>query len=363
IEEIRDYNEKKAEVRFTAPEARVLIVDDIKTNLDVAEGLLVSYAMRMDTCLSGDEAVKLVRKNKYDLVLMDHMMPGMDGIETTRAIRALPGEYFQRLPVVVLTANAIAGMRDMFLEMGFNDYISKPIEIVKLNEIIARWIPEEKQIKAKRGIKRETFSGETGIFIPGVDTHKGITMTGGTEAGYRKVLAQFYKDAAERLPLFAETPTEGNLPLFTAQAHAIKSASGTIGAVEVSAEAAKLEAAGKTGDKAAIREGLPAFREHLTGIIEGIGKALKESEKPGVKSEDRKETKDRQLHSSLLTLKEALKVKNMKEIDRILEEIEQLPLDAETWEWINTISDQVLLGEYEGAITVIEAIIEEETSK
>jgi response regulator RpfG family c-di-GMP phosphodiesterase len=95
VEELRGYNEDNAGIRFTAPKARVLIVDDIKTNLDVAEGLLSPYAMQMDTCLNGGEAVKLVQKNSYDLVLMDHMMPGMDGIETTKLIRSLAGNIFK----------------------------------------------------------------------------------------------------------------------------------------------------------------------------------------------------------------------------------------------------------------------------
>jgi anti-sigma regulatory factor (Ser/Thr protein kinase) len=91
VEELRGYSEDNPSIRFTAPDARVLVVDDIKTNLDVAEGLLAPYAMRIDSCLNGKEAVGLVQENSYDLILMDHMMPGMDGIETAKAIRALPG--------------------------------------------------------------------------------------------------------------------------------------------------------------------------------------------------------------------------------------------------------------------------------
>ncbi|MDR3174450.1 MAG: response regulator, partial [Treponema sp.] len=333
VEELRGYSEDTSGIRFTAPEARVLIVDDIKTNLDVAEGLLVPYAMQVDTCLSGEEAVRLAGKNKYDLILMDHMMPGMDGIETAKAIRSLPGAYFQKLPIAILTANAIAGMRDMFLEMGFNDYISKPIEIGKLDELVARWIPVEKQIKAGGGIRRESLNGKTGILIPGVDAQKGVIMTGGAEAGYRKVLAQFRKDAVERLPVFAETPTEGNLLFFIAQAHAIKSAAGTIGAAEVSEEAAALEAAGKAGDTLTISEALPGFRERLKQLIEGIKKVL---EKKGGEVEI-KNGEQEDLTAPLSALRTALEAKNMKETDRLLAELE-MAADAETREAINAVS-------------------------
>jgi CheY-like chemotaxis protein len=312
--------------------------------------------MRIDSCISGNEALKLVESNKYDLVLMDHMMPGMDGIETTQAIRALPGEYFQKLPIVVLTANAISGMRDMFLESGFNDYISKPVEIIKLDDIIARWIPGEKQIKAGTLIRRERLGGEPEIRIPGVDTQRGIDMTGGTETGYRRVLAQFYKDALERLPVFAAPPGEtadgdnGRFSVFTAQAHAIKSAAGTIGAAEVSAEAAVLEAAGKAGDMETIRKTLPGFHERLTRLIEAIGKVPKGNAAP------RSESSFSVLYSPLAALKQALEAKNMKEIDRLLAELEQAA-DEETREWINAISDKILMGEYGEAAGCIDDLI------
>jgi signal transduction histidine kinase/HPt (histidine-containing phosphotransfer) domain-containing protein/ActR/RegA family two-component response regulator len=383
VEELRGYNEDKPGIRFTAPEARVLIVDDIKTNLDVAEGLLSPYGMRVDACLSGKEAVSLVENNRYDLVLMDHMMPGMDGIETTQAIRGLRGEYFQKLPIVVLTANAIAGMRDMFLGMGFNDYISKPIEIVKLDDIVARWIPGEKQIKTGTIIRRESFGGETGIRIPGVDTRKGIAMTGGAEAGYRKVLAQFYKDALERLPVFAALPAEtadgenerfpggkvsagkparkdsgpdpgGSLSAFAAQAHAIKSAAGTIGAAEVSAAAAALEAAGKAGDMETIRRTLPGFHERLgslAGEIQKVLEAEREEKGEGLPGKN-KEKKG----LTAAALRAALESKNMKEIDRLLAELEKAAADTETREAINAVSDKVLLGEYEAAIAAVAVI-------
>jgi signal transduction histidine kinase/CheY-like chemotaxis protein len=353
-ETLRGYNENNPGVYFTAPEARILIVDDIKTNLDVAEGLLAPYAMRVDSCLSGEEAVGLVQKNIYDLILMDHMMPGMDGIETAKAVRALGGEYFQKLPIVVLTANAITGMRDMFLEMGFNDYISKPIEIIKLDEIIARWIPANKQIKSG-GIRRETLSGEPGIHISGVDTRKGIAMTGGTETGYRKVLAQFYKDAAERLPVFAALPGETGLAGFTTHAHALKSAAGTIGAADVSAEAAALEAAGKAGDTRTIRETLPGFHERLTRLTAEIGKVLEEAreEKGGsVQAGD-----GGRVLSLLSALRAALEEKSMKRIDKLLEEMDGLSLGARERDAINAVADEILIGEYRKAQEAIDTIL------
>jgi signal transduction histidine kinase/CheY-like chemotaxis protein len=132
-------------IRFTAPGARILIVDDVSTNLKVASGLLSPYGARIDICNDGAEALSMVQAHKYDLVLMDHMMPGMDGIEATERIRQLPN--LRSLPIVMLTAGAVSGMREMFLSKGLDDYLSKPIEIAKLNEIMEKWIPADKKQK------------------------------------------------------------------------------------------------------------------------------------------------------------------------------------------------------------------------
>jgi PAS domain S-box-containing protein len=142
---------EKASVAFTAPEAKILSVDDIKTNLIVTKGLLSLYQMDIRISTSGAEAVELARENSYDIIFMDHMMPGMDGIEATAEIRKEEqarregGEDHSPAIIVALTANAVSGVREMFLERGFNDYLAKPIEIIKLNEIIGKWIPKHKQ--------------------------------------------------------------------------------------------------------------------------------------------------------------------------------------------------------------------------
>jgi signal transduction histidine kinase/CheY-like chemotaxis protein len=136
---------RQTRVRFTAPDARALIVDDLMTNLIVAQGLLSAYRLRVDICDSGSSAVSKVKDRRYDRVFMDHMMPGMDGVETTAAIRNMEGEYFKQLPIIALTANALSGMREMFLSKGFNDYLAKPIELAKLNALMEKWVPKEKR--------------------------------------------------------------------------------------------------------------------------------------------------------------------------------------------------------------------------
>jgi CheY-like chemotaxis protein len=126
------------------------VVDDIVTNLKVANGLLLPYKMRVDLCKSGVTAIEAMKTNRYDVVFMDHKMPGMDGIETTLMIRAMGDKdpYFKEVPIIALTANAIFGTKEMFIENGLNDFLSKPIDTVKLDALLKKWIPKDKQKSA-----------------------------------------------------------------------------------------------------------------------------------------------------------------------------------------------------------------------
>ena len=355
----------KTSVPFTAPAAKILIVDDIGTNLTVARGLLAPYRMHIATALSGGEAIELVKQNRYDFIFMDHMMPEMDGIETAAAIRALDGEYFKTVPIVALTANAITGMREMFIEKGFNDYLSKPIDIARLNEILAKWIPKEKHIKRgeayppaaklQPGIPAGSapVPRPSGIFsIPGVDTEKGITFTGGTIESYRQVLAIFRQDVEERLQLLRETPPPDSLPLFTTQVHALKSASATIGAGEIAAEAERLEAAGNAADLNLIRISLPGFTARLAELSLEIRNALNENDLTP-NSVNQNGQAAFALRPLLDELAEALKIQNTAGIDRILETLFQQPLDSYAKEKLEQISNEVLMAEFDTAAEIL----------
>ena len=128
---------------FRAPEAKVLIVDDNLVNRKVAAGLMKPFAMQIDTAKSGEEAIEMVKQKEYHLIFMDHMMPDMDGVETTHVIRGLEGESYKNVPIIALTANALSGVREMFIEEGMNDFIAKPINVRELSEKILSWLPFE----------------------------------------------------------------------------------------------------------------------------------------------------------------------------------------------------------------------------
>jgi signal transduction histidine kinase len=129
-------------VRADLSYAKVLVVDDFPMNIDVAAGMLRKYKMQVDCAMSGQEAVDRIKAGDpvYDAVFMDHMMPGMDGVEATKLIRSLGTEYVEKLPVIALTANAVSGSEQMFLDNGFNAFLPKPFNAVTLDAVVLRWV-------------------------------------------------------------------------------------------------------------------------------------------------------------------------------------------------------------------------------
>jgi len=206
------------------------------------------------------------------------MMPDMDGIEATTAIREWEAKQGKRegVPIIALTANAVSGMREMFLEKDFNDFIAKPIDVSKLDDMLDRWIPKEKKMLGSgeqgAGSRERSSNNDPHSLlhdIRGLDVQRGIALMG-SEAKYIKVLITFCNDAQERIEFFQKPPEEKDLHAFTIQVHALKSASASVGAVEISAYAARLEEAGRAGDIAFIEESLSEFVFLLTEMIKKI---------------------------------------------------------------------------------------------
>jgi signal transduction histidine kinase/CheY-like chemotaxis protein len=346
-----------------APDVRILVVDDIATNLKVAEGLLALYRVEVKTCTGGAEAIELIKNQPFDMIFLDHMMPDMDGIETAAVIRTMEDGAFKDIPIIALTANAISGMREMFLQRGFNDYLAKPIETTRLDDILRRWIPGERW-SAAADSGNGTEAPRSLLYIEGLDINRGISMTGGSEHGYREVLLLYYKDALKRLDLLKDAPTRETLDIFITQAHALKSASASIGAAEIAGKAAVLEAAGKNGDIRTIKKELDNFRNSLSSLIEGIQEALENTLPPaaaktetGTRAEKDSPAADTAAPDMLLRLEEALKAENIREIDAIMNEIGALVLDEKTRKTLSLIEDHILVSEFKEAGGLIHGLL------
>ena len=368
--DIKGYSEASSIIRYSFPNARFLVVDDLSTNLKVAEGLLAPYRAIIDTCLSGSEAIELIKHIDYDIVFMDHMMPEMDGIEATSIIREWEKEnqfnesrikyqFRQRLPIIALTANAVSGTREVFMEKGFDDFIAKPVDVSQLDEVINRWVSKD---------KREHGSGKIdnvkrNISIPkidGVDIQLGISLTGGTEVGFVSVLSIFLRDALNRLPFIKRPSGEDELKFFIINTHALKSASAAIGAVELSENAARLEITARTGDLIYIYENIDSFYEQLKKITDSISAALESESIENIRAAGRKSgkfLKNAKILTLLKKLEEALKNQKAELIDYLLENINNQPMDEKTREAVDSISDDILIAEFDKAAVTIRELM------
>lgn len=236
-------------ISFSAPKARVLIVDDNIINLKVAVGLMRPYHMQTLTADSAKAAIALLRSKDIDLVLMDHMMPGMDGVEATLMIRGFEDEYYKKLPIIALTANAVNGVKEMFLSNGFNDFVAKPIELSALDKALKTWLPKEKQqrpvVEAAEPKKPDADEQEEYDLI---SPAMGITYTGGDEDAYLDILYTFITKAEDKRNTIQRLFDEKDWKNYVIEVHALKSSALSVGCVKLSELAKRVELAGKADD-------------------------------------------------------------------------------------------------------------------
>jgi CheY-like chemotaxis protein len=264
-----------------APTAAVLVVDDVPTNLRVAKEFLDYYGISVETCIDGAEALTMVEGKQYDLILMDHMMPKMNGLEATLRIRQMGknDEYFRNVPIVALTANAVVGQKEIFLQHGFTDFLSKPIDAQALDAVLKKWIPQGKQQAGAR-IARRTLAEAPIVqanLVEGLDLEKGIQNIGGRKAAYAGVLSLFRQDCEPMTQELITTLAGGDLPAYTITAHALKGSLRTIGAEKLAASAMQLENAAANGDAAFLQGTTQTFLDDLktlTGAFDLVLPAL-----------------------------------------------------------------------------------------
>lgn len=256
LEDIRGDNEMYHEL-FHAPSAKILIIDDTEMNHTVMESFLKKTLVRIDSAMSGKEGLELAKKNEYDVIFIDHMMPDMDGIETLGHMRDI--ELNKNTPAIALTANAISGAREMYLESGFEDYLSKPVEGMRLEKMLAYYLPDDKMEMPNDEVVNyeDTTTEEESPDNPNlpdwlnrieeIDTQEGIKNSGSIE-GYLSVLRVFHVTAASKADEIEDMYNNKDISSYTVKVHALKSSARIIGAKELSELAKELEAAGNEED-------------------------------------------------------------------------------------------------------------------
>ncbi|MBQ9334782.1 MAG: response regulator [Lachnospiraceae bacterium] len=254
ISERDSYHEK-----FTAPDARVLVVDDTPVNLTVFTNLLKRTQLQIDTAESGDDGISLYIRNHYDVIFLDHMMPDKDGIDTIREMKNLTDTSNTSTPVICLTANAISGMREMYINAGFDDYLTKPIDAERLEMMLLQYLPADKVTPASEPVS-DTASGIDGtddnedVMLPDflydikeINTNAGLNYCGDAE-DYIMALEMYLSSAEQKAEEIEKYWTAGDIKSTTVKVHALKSASRAIGALGLGEFAARLEQAGNNGD-------------------------------------------------------------------------------------------------------------------
>ncbi|MBP5232695.1 MAG: response regulator [Planctomycetes bacterium] len=274
LKEREAYHEK-----FTAPDARVLVADDNPMNLVVFQNLLKQTQVQIDTANDGDEALELAQGTAYDLLFLDHMMPGKDGIETLRALRASANALNGQTPAICLTANAIAGARDQYIAAGFVDYLTKPVDAGKLEATLQAHLPKNK-IKVAGAKQAAPTDGMTIAALIAklrgqdwIDLSLGLQNSGSAKA-YLPLLKIFYETMDERAQEIEGFRASGDLKNYAIKVHALKSSARLIGAAAFAEEAQRLEDAGKREDWDYVRAHHPAFMAKLRGFKAPLGEVL-----------------------------------------------------------------------------------------
>jgi len=324
------------------PYGRVLVVDDVETNLYVAKGLMSPYGLSIDVSMSGFEAIEKIRSGSvYDVIFMDHMMPKMDGIEAAKVIRSLG----YKEPIVALTANALAGQAEVFLNNGFDGYISKPIDIRQLNSTLNKLVRDKQPDTVIEAARKQKESQSNASHYSSLS---------------RQLIEFFLRDAKKSAAVLESIyinkgRRSDDISMFIINIHGMKSALANIGKEELSDYAARLEQAGRDKNIKYILSELPSFLESLNDVI---GKL--ESEYTAEKTADGGENNDPQLlKEKLLAIRSSCAIYNKKAAKNLLTEIKEKTWPTLTAQFLDKISENLLHSEFDEIIKSIDGFVKQ----
>lgn len=320
---------------FSAPKLRILAVDDNLVNLKVFQNLLSPYKPQIETVTSGLEAVSVAAQKHFDIIFMDHMMPVMDGVEAMQAIRKIL--TYEQTPIIALTANAISGVRDYYLKQGFDDYISKPINIQELDEILVRYTPLAIQEKVPA----------TGIQLqPGND---------------EDILRQVYVEGLGKIKLLDKLFAEEDFSNYTIQVHALKSVAALIGRPQLSDHAKSHELAAKNKDYTYIRQDFKHLRNEYQALLNDLAdefapKPAENTPRPGCK-----EVSAEALQEMFKTIAKAAEDFDLDLINEKLQELRTIRLSKKVAQIVIDIETASVAFDYDKLLELSKTLLVEET--
>lgn len=357
-----DYSSSRKRIKFIAPDTSVLVIDDNLINLEVIKGLLNYYKINVRTALSGMEGINIIKEEKFDLVLLDYMMPNMDGVQTLNEIRNLEGEYYKNVPISALTANAVSGARDMLIGMGFQEYISKPIDVDKLERVLLEFLPKEavqitddeadKESHLEKGIEMADK-----ICIEGIDTDEAMKRCNNDISVYNDILNVVIKEGMHRCNDIKEIFESENIDRYVVEVHGLKGAMASIGAIKLSEHAKKHEFAGKDGDIEYIKNDIDRLLEEYQMLIKNVREYINNI---NIQDEDKKnpDITDMQYRTILNNTYQFLEAFNAVEANEELKKLKEYNITDEKKNFINELTDLADEFEYEKAIQILKTEFE-----
>lgn len=362
-----DYKKSAAAETFTAKNANVLVVDDNVVNLKVSAGIFSKYGIDIAVATCGKDGIKKIENEQYDLILMDMVMPDMSGSDVLKVIREKDEKYYKEVPIVALTAQNGANVREEMLELGFQEYLSKPIKRRYLEQCLLEFLPEEliEKVKAEDKTGRKDSATEQAAAAEkkaesGLNTEKGLLNIGFNQDAYAAILNTYYSEGLKYLETLPQLLEVGNIQLFTTNVHGIKSSSASIGAMEVSALFKELEFAGKDGKVDEINQKFPGYIEKFKEILEivkgyliSIGKMQETAEADNLEEKEEEElTMD-----MLTTLKSELDRMNLKVTDEKIPELASKNFGAQANEQIKKLKDAYDMFDFHQVKTILNDLI------
>lgn len=335
--------EKENAPMFRAEGYRILVVDDNLVNRKVALGMLKPYCCDLAEASSGPEAIDMVKAEKYDMILMDHMMPDMDGVEATKIIRNQCGNNGRTPIIVALTANAMQGSKEMFLRNGFQDFLAKPIDRKLMHAMLTKWIPGKykEEVQEESSGQDITLDDLSDVFLNGINIAEALKRHSGTLEEYLEILRLFYMDGKQKIKHLTELLKKKDWKNYRIEVHALKSASANIGADRLSTEAKEHEDAAAAENEEFITQNSDGLLEDYRNLLSEIRVVLKKkmNGEPDEPEVQRREIGTEDLENKLkeaLHLLETFKSKECAEIVndlctcKVPEEIEELLEQVQT---------------------------------
>lgn len=340
-----------------APLAKILVVDDNITNIKVAQGILTMYQVRVDTALSGRECLEKIEKHNYHMIFMDHMMPDMDGIETTKLIRQHHNPEIRNMVIIALTANAISGTREMFLQNGFQEYISKPINLNSMEAVLKKYLPSDIIHYVEKDDDLDYTEVE--IELPYVDVESGLKNYGNNKTRYLQILKFIYDDGPGHVQRINDCLMVCNYRDYIFEVHALKGLMAGIGAMDLAEFARLQEYAARDGNIEVIRRESSFMVEQYETMLGNIKNLLNDN---GLLREEIIQIRDKELTweefcSMLHSLQGSLDLLEQAEAARKVDNLLTYPLDVGIRRQLIEIKHAIGEFEYDEAAELIRQLL------